>query len=119
MTLSSYENEEEYNTTLTKYKEEGFSINQVYTKRPHIFSSNLKNITMTNIKKEVLANILQNSINETDKWFKTKEYSDAHIIGYLQGTIKHLIKELKSQAYRKGPHIFTSNLKIYNHEKNI
>lgn len=27
MTLSSYENEEEYNTTLTKYKEEGFSIN--------------------------------------------------------------------------------------------
>ena len=27
MTLFSYENEEEYNTTLTKYKEEGFSIN--------------------------------------------------------------------------------------------
>ena len=51
---------------------------------------------MKDIKKEVLANILQNSINETDKWFKTKEYSDAHIIGYLQGTIKHLIKELKS-----------------------
>ena len=51
---------------------------------------------MTDLKKEVLAKILQNSINETDKWFKTKKYSDAHIIGYLQGTIKHLIEELKS-----------------------
>lgn len=49
---------------------------------------------MTKEKKQALATVLQNAINESDKLFKTNERSHAYIIGYLQGAIKATISEL-------------------------
>jgi len=53
---------------------------------------------MTKEKKQALAIVLQNAINETDRLFKTKEQSHAYIIGYLQGALKTTISELNSAS---------------------
>ena len=50
---------------------------------------------MTKAEKQALIETLQITIEKTDEWFKTKEHSDARIIGFLQGTIKQVIMELK------------------------
>ena len=50
-----------------------------------------------NKKQQALAIVLQNTINETDRLFETKEQSHAYIIGYLQGAIKTTIYELGLQ----------------------
>jgi hypothetical protein len=50
---------------------------------------------MTKEEKQILVKVLQSTINLTDDWFKTKEHSDAYIIGYLQGALKSAISELK------------------------
>jgi hypothetical protein len=50
---------------------------------------------MTKTEKQVLAEVLQITIEKTDEWFKTKEFSEAYIVGFLQGTIKQVIRELK------------------------
>lgn len=49
---------------------------------------------MTQHEQKVLAELLQKVIIKTNELFKTKEKSDAYIIGYLQGTIKTVIDEL-------------------------
>jgi hypothetical protein len=50
---------------------------------------------MTKKEKKELAELLKKSIIDTDKMFTTKSKEHAHIIGYLQGTIKAVIRELE------------------------
>jgi hypothetical protein len=50
---------------------------------------------MTKAEKQALIETLQITIEKTDEWFKTKEFSEAFIVGFLQGTIKQVIRELK------------------------
>ena len=46
-------------------------------------------------KKRILIELLKQSIIDTDKMWTTQSESHAHIIGYLQGTIKGVIEELE------------------------
>jgi hypothetical protein len=63
---------------------------------------------MTKSEKEILANVLKESLERTDRMWEDKE-SHAMIIGYLQGTIKCAIRELtdtgvfsKARPYHEG-----------------
>lgn len=51
---------------------------------------------MTKTEKNKLATELQKKIDYTEKIWKEGEFSHAFIIGYLQGTLKQAIIELKS-----------------------
>ena len=42
-----------------------------------------------------IVELLKRSIIDTDEMWDTRSKSHAHIIGYLQGTIKSVIKELE------------------------
>jgi len=46
-------------------------------------------------EQQKLAHLLQNAIDESNKMFDNQTQSHAYIIGYLQGTIKQVIEELK------------------------
>ena len=46
-------------------------------------------------KQELVVEVLKKAIKDSDKIFKTKEQSDAYIIGMLQGTIKAIINYLE------------------------
>lgn len=46
-------------------------------------------------KQELVVEVLKKAIKDSDKMFKTKEQSDAYIIGMLQGTIKAIIDHLE------------------------
>ena len=46
-------------------------------------------------KKRILIELLKQSIIDTDKMFDDDTHSPAYIIGYLKGTIKAVIEELK------------------------
>jgi hypothetical protein len=48
--------------------------------------------------KKYIVELLKQSIIDTDEMFKTQSQSHAHIIGYLQGTIKGVIEELEKQS---------------------
>jgi hypothetical protein len=45
--------------------------------------------------KKYILELLKQSIIDTDEIWKTQSKSHAHIIGYLQGTIKGVIEELE------------------------
>jgi hypothetical protein len=47
-------------------------------------------------KKHILK-LLKQSIIDTDEMWVTQSQSHAHIIGYLQGTIKGVIEELEKE----------------------
>jgi hypothetical protein len=51
---------------------------------------------MTKFEKQTLADLLKKAIEDADQMFKTKEQSDAYIIGALQGTIKAVINHLEN-----------------------
>jgi hypothetical protein len=51
---------------------------------------------MNKHNKKVLAEMLRNQIEVTDKMFKNREQEYVHIIGYLQGVIKVTIEQLES-----------------------
>jgi hypothetical protein len=51
---------------------------------------------MTKFEKQTLADLLKKAIEDADQMFKTKEQSDAYIIGALQGTIKAVINQLEN-----------------------
>jgi len=46
-------------------------------------------------EKELLADSMRITLNYSNEWFANKTHSEAFIIGYLQGTIKEAIKQLK------------------------
>ena len=50
---------------------------------------------MTKKEKKVLAELLKQTIADTDKMFNTNSESKDYIIGYLQGAIKTAFKELE------------------------
>jgi hypothetical protein len=50
---------------------------------------------MNKHNKKVLAEMLRNQIEVTDKMFKDHEQEYAHIIGYLQGVIKVAVNTLE------------------------
>jgi hypothetical protein len=50
---------------------------------------------MNKTNKKILAEMLRNQIEVTDKMFKDHEQEYAHIIGYLQGVIKIAINTLE------------------------
>ena len=56
---------------------------------------------MTKFEKQTLADLLKKAIEDADQMFKTKEQSDAYIIGALQGTIKAVINHLENQDIAK------------------
>ena len=56
---------------------------------------------MTKFEKQTLADLLKKAIEDADQMFKTKEQSDAYIIGALQGTIKAVINHLENQDMAK------------------
>ena len=45
--------------------------------------------------KKYILELLKQSIIDTDEMWKTQSKSHAHIVGYLQGTIKGVIGELE------------------------
>ena len=49
---------------------------------------------MSELEKKVIADLLQKAIDDADQMFKTKEQSNAYIIGALQGTIKAVVSHL-------------------------
>ena len=56
---------------------------------------------MTKFEKQTLADLLKKAIEDADQMFKTKDQSDAYIIGALQGTIKAVINHLENQDMAK------------------
>jgi hypothetical protein len=50
---------------------------------------------MTKKERKVLAEMLKQTIVDTDKMFNTNSESKDYIIGYLQGAIKTTINELE------------------------
>jgi hypothetical protein len=50
---------------------------------------------MTKKERKILAEMLKQTIVDTDKMFNTNSESKDYIIGYLQGAIKAAIGELK------------------------
>ena len=46
---------------------------------------------------EYILELLKQSIIDTDKMWVTQSQSHAHIVGYLQGTIKGVIEELEKE----------------------
>jgi hypothetical protein len=50
---------------------------------------------MTKKEKQILADLLKQTIVDTDKMFNTNSESKDYIIGYLQGAIKTAINELE------------------------
>jgi hypothetical protein len=51
---------------------------------------------MNKHNKKVLAEMLKNQIEVTDKMFENREQEYAFIIGYLKGVIKITIEQLES-----------------------
>lgn len=45
--------------------------------------------------KEILINLLQEKVDNANKMWDDKTHSAAYIVGYLEGTIKAVIAELK------------------------
>jgi hypothetical protein len=50
---------------------------------------------MTKKERKILAEMLKQTITDTDKMFNTNSESKDYIIGYLQGAIKIAFKELE------------------------
>jgi hypothetical protein len=50
---------------------------------------------MTKKERKVLAELLKQTITDTDKMFNTNSESKDYIIGYLQGAIKTAFRELE------------------------
>ena len=50
---------------------------------------------MTKKEKKVLADLLKQTIVDTDKMFDDRTESKDYIIGYLQGAIKTAVRELE------------------------
>ena len=53
---------------------------------------------MTKFQKEALAEALETSLEEANRLFKDGNTSKAYIVGYLEGTIKTVIRELKGNG---------------------
>jgi len=51
---------------------------------------------MTEEKRQILADTLQNVVKQSNEWFSNQEHSHSFIIGYLQGTINQIVEELKN-----------------------
>ena len=49
---------------------------------------------MTEQEKQILAEVLKKVLDESEKMWNEKTRSHAHIIGFLQGTIKATVREL-------------------------
>ena len=52
---------------------------------------------MKNYEIEVLKEMLEKQLAESDKMWNEKEVSHAQIVGYLQGTIKGIIGHLETK----------------------
>jgi hypothetical protein len=52
---------------------------------------------MTNEKKKLLVDVINNNLKEADRLFKTKEQSDAFIIGWLRGALNVVKEELETK----------------------
>ena len=50
---------------------------------------------MTKKERKILAEMLKQTIVDTDKMFNTNSESKDYIIGYLQGAIKTAVRELE------------------------
>ena len=53
---------------------------------------------MTNFQKQALADALKVSLEESNRLFKDENISKAYIVGYLEGTIKTVIRELEGNG---------------------
>jgi hypothetical protein len=56
---------------------------------------------MTKNQKSRLVETINKSIEEANRLFKTKEQSDAYIVGFLQGTLKAIRFELEEGIEEK------------------
>ena len=50
---------------------------------------------MTNEKKKLLVDVINNNLKEAERLFKTQEESHDFIIGWLQGTLEIVKEELE------------------------
>jgi hypothetical protein len=56
---------------------------------------------MTNKQKSRLVEMINKNLEEANRLFKTKERSDAYIIGWLEGTLKTIRFELEEGIQEK------------------
>lgn len=65
----------------------------------HLLSLDIKKKikVMTNEKKKLLVDVINNNLKEADRLFKTKEQSDAFIIGWLRGALNVVKEELETK----------------------
>ena len=56
---------------------------------------------MTNEKKSRLVEVINSNIEEANRLFKTKEQSDAYIIGFLLGVVRVVRDELEEGIEEK------------------
>ena len=50
---------------------------------------------MTKKEKQILADLLKQTLVDTDKMFDDRTESKDYIIGYLEGAIKQVVRELE------------------------
>ena len=60
-----------------------------------------RNKAMTNEKKSKLVEVINSNIEEANRLFKTKEQSDAYIIGFLLGVVRVVRDELEEGIEEK------------------
>ena len=60
-----------------------------------------RNKAMTNEKKSKLVEVINLNIEEANRLFKTKEQSDAYIIGFLLGVVRVVRDELEEGIEEK------------------
>ena len=60
-----------------------------------------RNKAMTNKQKSRLVEVINSNIEEANRLFKTQEQSDAYIIGFLQGAMKIVRRELEEGIEEK------------------
>ena len=57
---------------------------------------------MTDKQKSRLVEVINSNIEESNRLFKTKEQSDAYIVGFLQGVLKAVRFELEESIEEKA-----------------
>ena len=57
---------------------------------------------MTKNQKSRLVKTINKNLEEAERLFKTKEQSDAYIVGWLQGTLKAIRFELEESIEEKA-----------------
>ncbi len=60
-----------------------------------------RNKAMTNKQKSRLVEVINSNIEEANRLFKTKEQSDAYIIGFLLGVVRVVRDELEEGIEEK------------------